>query len=264
VLNELQPITGPEQPERVLTYCVNCNNVLNKEVRFCSHCGSSQINGTVEAANQKWDAIKQIVIFFIIEAILCAVASFIPFFNSFVWSVVFDVMLATSAIVFFFHSWSLNKSLLTWNNFSLPKLLALIVIAAVGSLIIGFIVRWLNHVIFSKQFSYYAFYANHTYGKLLTVFFVAVMPALFEELGFRGFLLQKLLLVVEKKQAIIISAFLFAIMHLSFISFFWIFPFGLLVAYVRVKENTLWYGVFIHFTFNLTVCLAEFYKMNHI
>ena len=95
------------------------------------------------------------------------------------------------------------------------------------------------------------------------IFFVAVMPALFEELGYRGFLLQKLLQVVDKRQAIFISAFMFSIMHISFISLFWLFPFALFLAYIRFKENTLWYGVVFHFTFNLTVCLSELYHFHH-
>ena len=89
------------------------------------------------------------------------------------------------------------------------------------------------------------------------VLFVAIMPALFEELGFRGFLLQKLLQVVDKKQAIFISGFLFAIMHTSFISLFWLIPFGLLLAYIRIKENTIWYAYLFTFaSTSLFACLS--------
>jgi len=84
------------------------------------------------------------------------------------------------------------------------------------------------------------------------------MPALFEELGYRGYLLQTLLKVADKEQAIYISAFLFAIIHMSFISLFWLIPFALFLGFVRTKENTLWYGVSIHFCFNLTACLFDF------
>jgi len=83
------------------------------------------------------------------------------------------------------------------------------------------------------------------------------MPALFEELGYRGYMLQTLLKVAEPDQAIYISAFLFAIIHMSFISLFWLIPFALFLGFVRIKEGTLWYGILIHFCFNLTACMFE-------
>jgi membrane protease YdiL (CAAX protease family) len=89
------------------------------------------------------------------------------------------------------------------------------------------------------------------------------MPALFEELAYRGFVLGKLLLVVDKKQAIFISAFIFAIMHMSVLSLFWLVPFALPLAYVRIKENTVWYGIFIHFSFNCTACILDFTHVFH-
>ena len=78
------------------------------------------------------------------------------------------------------------------------------------------------------------------------------MPAIFEELGFRGFLLSNLLKITEVDQAVYVSAFLFAIIHLSFISLFWLIPFALFLGFTRIKEQTIWYGVIFHFTFNCT------------
>ena len=66
------------------------------------------------------------------------------------------------------------------------------------------------------------------------------MPAIFEELGFRGFLLSNLLKITEVDQAVYVSAFLFAIIHLSFISLFWLIPFALFLGFTRIKEQTIW------------------------
>jgi membrane protease YdiL (CAAX protease family) len=243
--------------------CLQCNELITSESRFCRHCGSAQNIDAVQASEQKWDNIKQIALFFTFDAVICAVASYIHFFKTVEWSVTFDTLLAIIAVTFFCDKWSQNRSLLAWHNFSVLKLLSYCSIAIAGSFIVNFIVDWLNQTLFSEELSYYAFYATHSYGKELMIFFVAIMPALFEELGYRGFVLQKLLLSVDKKQAVFISAFLFAIMHMSFISLFWLIPFALLLAYVRIKENTLWYGVCMHFTFNLTVCVMELYKLHH-
>lgn len=212
---------------------------------------------------EKWIAIKQLGLFFIIDAIICCVAEFTDFFKSFASHVTIDILLASCAVFFFFYNWRSTRAPLNWSSFSVVKLVLYNLSAVLASLTVGFVVGWLNRALFSKELSYYAFYENLHYGKYIMIFFIAVMPALFEELGYRGFLLQKLLFVVDKKQAMFISAFLFAIMHTSFISLFWLVPFGLYLAYIRMKENTLWYGVCVHFCFNFTVCLSELYRLGH-
>lgn len=260
-MNDL--IFDTDSDESVLSHCVNCNQPIAAESRFCSYCGFAQANNSDEPANEKFSTIKQIALFFLIEAIICCVASFIVFFKTLAWSITFDIILAIVAVVFFSVNWSRYRSLLVWHNFSLVKLLGYCIVAVISSFIVSFFVGWLNQSLFSKDFSYYAFYAPHKHGKELTILFVAVMPALFEELGYRGFLLGKFLQIVDKKQAIFISAFLFAIMHTSFISLFWLIPFALWQSYIRIKENTLWYGVCIHFCFNFTVCMTEILRQNH-
>jgi len=241
--------------------CSNCNEPILIENRFCRHCGSAQNIDAGQADGQKWNNIKQVAIFFSFNAVICAIACYINYFKTVEWSITFDVLLAIIAVTFFCDNWAQNKFLLSWSNFSILKLLAYVGIAVIGSFTVSFIIDWINQALFSEGLSYYAFYATRSYGKELTIFFVAIMPALFEELGYRGFMLQKLLHVFDKNQAIFISAFLFAIMHMSFISLFWLIPFGLLLAYVRVKENTLWYVVCMHFAFNFTVCIMELYKL---
>lgn len=243
--------------------CISCNEPIVIESRFCKHCGHIQNDYSNEISEQKWHNIKQVALFFIFDTAICSVGSFIHYFKTLGWSIVFDALLAIVAVTFFCNNWSTNKPILAWRNFSILKLFAYCALAVIGSFVVSSIVGWLNHTLFSKELSYYAFYKANKYGKELMIFFVAVMPAIFEELGYRGFVLEKLLLIVDRKQAIFITAFLFAIMHMSFISLFWLIPFALLLAYIRVKENTLWYGVLIHFCFNFTVCIIELLNLNH-
>jgi uncharacterized protein len=243
-------------------HCVQCNGVISAESRFCKHCGHALVEETVDT-EQKWQDIKLVAIFFAAQAIICAAANYVHVFHTLVWSISIDVVLAILAVTFFCNNWNENRTVFNWRSFSVSKLTGYCIIAAAGSVVVSFCVQWLNRSLFSEEFSYYAFYADYKYGKLLAVFFIAVMPALFEELGYRGFVMGRLLNVVEKNQAIFITSFLFAIMHMSFISLFWLIPFALLLGYVRVKENTLWYGVCMHFMFNFTVCLSEFLRYNH-
>jgi membrane protease YdiL (CAAX protease family) len=126
-----------------------------------------------------------------------------------------------------------------------------------GAFFVHYSVDWLNITLYSRQEEIYSEFSGSYYAGLLLIFFMAVTPALFEELAFRGYLLQVLLKVSDKSQAIYISAFLFSIIHLSFISLFWLIPFALFIGHIRVKENTIWYGIFFHFCFNLTSCLFQ-------
>jgi membrane protease YdiL (CAAX protease family) len=93
---------------------------------------------------------------------------------------------------------------------------------------------------------------------------IAVSPAIFEELAFRGVIQSGLSRMIEPQQTIYLTAFLFAILHMSFFSLFWLIPFAVFLSYVRNKENTLWYGVIMHFVFNATACFFEFFKLDVI
>jgi len=82
-----------------------------------------------------------------------------------------------------------------------------------------------------------------------------------EELAFRGILQEGLLKCIVPEQVVYVNAFLFAIIHMSLISFFWLLPFAIWLGKVRMKEGTIWYGVVIHFLFNTTACLLEFREL---
>lgn len=241
-------------------HCLQCDSLIALESRFCKHCGIVQVVQDTSSGQQPWNIIQQAALFYGIELLLCCLASFIDAFKTFAWSVTFDILLAYVTLTFFFLGWSKNKVLLKCSNFSILKLLGYGLAAAISSVMVSYCVGWLNHTLFSKEFYYYGLYSEHKYAPLLMVFFVAIMPALFEELAYRGYMLQNLLKVTDKNQAIFISSFLFAILHLSFLSLFWLIPFAIALGYVRVKENTLYYGMFMHFCFNLTVCLTEIWK----
>jgi membrane protease YdiL (CAAX protease family) len=250
-------IADIEYDEPVLPHCNSCGHIVSEGNRFCNHCGTALQAIPERSDEEKWDAVKQAALFFLIHAVACCVFGFTKYFKTLSWSITFDVFLALVAVFFFSYNWSQLKSVLTWHNFSFLRLLKYCVLAIAGSFLVNIIIDWLNKSLFSKRFSYYAFYADHSHAALLAIFFVAVMPALFEELGYRGFLLGKLQQVTDTKQAIFISSFVFAIMHTSFISLFWLLPFALIIANIRIKQNTLWYGVCIHLCFNLTTIMLE-------
>lgn len=237
--------------------CLECGALITSDGRFCNHCGARQIHEPVGPDESKWSLLKQAGLFYGIDIFVCCLVSFINFFKTLSWAPIFDLVMAISAVVFFCLNLNENKLLLTWKTFSLKKLLGYCFIAIVASCLVHYSVRWLNIVIYNKDEHYYQLLKGHFFGVLSVVLFTAIIPALFEELGYRGYLLSALLKVADKEQAIYIVSFLFAIIHLSFISLFWLIPFALFLGFIRVKENTIWYGVLFHFSFNLTACLFD-------
>ncbi|TDQ06852.1 CPBP family intramembrane glutamic endopeptidase [Pedobacter metabolipauper] len=242
--------------------CSNCENPISAGIKFCSSCGQAQNEEELKTYNGKWPNLKQIALFFSIQLLLCVSPSFFES-TTITSSLFFDIISAVAAISFFGYSWQENKHLLKWPNFSLKKLLLLIGLAIGSSLLINFLVGYINQTLFKADFSYYGPFMFHEYGSYLMILSIAIFPALFEELACRGYLLQKLLKIVDKREAIYITSILFFLMHFSLISFFWMIPFAMVMAYVRIKENTLWYGIAMHFFFNLTVCLIDILNPNN-
>jgi membrane protease YdiL (CAAX protease family) len=237
--------------------CNQCGGLIVHDGRFCNHCGARQYGANVNSSENNWGLLKQAALFYAIDIFTCCLCRFVDAFKTISWYVLLDVFAAITTVVFFAINWTENKTLLVWRNFSWQKVAAYAAIAVAASFLVHYSVGWLNVVIYSKDESYYAFAKGNLFAEIFVIFFTAVMPALFEELGYRGYVLQTLLKVADPDQAIYISAFIFAIIHMSFVSLFWLIPFALFLGFVRIKEGTLWYGILIHFCFNLTACMFE-------
>ena len=238
--------------------CSNCSYEILGDGNFCRNCGQAHNHEEVTFYSNKRKNLQQVALFFAIEIALCVSGYLIDDVTLGI-SLFYDLTFAVASIWFFTSSWGENKFLLRWSSFSFPKLIGLIVATIVASFIVQLLVGYLNEFVFQKDYSFYFTYAGHEYGNYIMIVSVALFPALFEELAYRGFLMQKLLKVVDTTEAIYITTILFFLIHFSMISFFWMLPFGFLLAYVRMKTKTLWYGVVMHFFFNLTACIVEIY-----
>ena len=91
------------------------------------------------------------------------------------------------------------------------------------------------------------------------LFFItlALIPALTEELIFRGVILSGLRQFGDTI-AIFSSAFLFAIYHGNFAQMLFAFPCGLVLAFAVIKTGSLWVSILIHFINNGTSVLFQF------
>jgi membrane protease YdiL (CAAX protease family) len=99
-------------------------------------------------------------------------------------------------------------------------------------------------------------------GFIINILMIGIVPAIGEELLFRG-VIQKLFgqWTGNIHIAIIISALLFSAMHLQFFGFFPRFALGLLFGYLFYWTGSLWLPILAHFINNtMAVVVAYFYE----
>ena len=92
---------------------------------------------------------------------------------------------------------------------------------------------------------------------LSAVLLIGVFPAVTEELAFRGVVLGVLEGLMESRSAILASAGMFSILHLSAVNIPHTFILGLVLAWLRLSTKSLYPGMLLHFLHNLFVISLE-------
>ena len=106
-----------------------------------------------------------------------------------------------------------------------------------------------------------AFLAMNSMGDLfINLFLIALIPAIGEELLFRGVLQQLFAKWTGKIHlAIFISAFLFSAIHMQFFGFLPRFVLGLVLGYMFYWSKNLWLPILAHFTNNALAIIFTFH-----
>lgn len=83
-----------------------------------------------------------------------------------------------------------------------------------------------------------------------------ILPAIVEELIFRGYILH-LLLPHGKTFAILVSGALFGVMHFYLPQLLYATVAGILIGYLVVQSGSIWCGIFLHIINNLLVYISD-------
>lgn len=97
-----------------------------------------------------------------------------------------------------------------------------------------------------------------SFGLNLLVF--AVLPAILEEMVFRGYLLQSLRPYGDRT-ALLVSSLLFALMHGNVLQVPFAFMVGLVLGYVVIETNNFWLAVCIHFANNAMSNILQYLQL---
>lgn len=236
------------------TRCPHCQGEMIANTRFCSSCGFHVEVVAPQAEDAKpFTGLAAVMTIYFLMLVVCGYLKFGHHVASF--DLLETSVLAISGIILVF-AFNNRKELfpILFNKNIRWWLLPIIALGAVAANIgISQLVEFINPLN-SKLFRPYM-YEDTTHPLMWSILNIAIQPALFEELTFRGLMHNHLQRSMGITEAMVITSLLFAILHLSPISFLWLFPFGFLAAWMRKRSGHLWYGIVFHFCFNLTFIL---------
>lgn len=249
-----------EEPA-ALNPCSSCGHPMLDDEYVCQQCGQPGI------PREEWDGAHEryrmlVVVFFSINLFVCLLFNFWPPAGETITGLVLvDGFLVACGLFFAYLMWDDIKPFLRWNNFAIWRLGFLIMLAICSAIVVNMGVRWINEKVFERELYYFSSFRHLPFPKVTMYLMIAFIPAFSEELAYRGIIQSGLLKIMHSRQAVVITALLFAIIHMSLISFVWLLPFALFLGWLRQRMETLWYGIIIHFFFNATTCTLELYQL---
>lgn len=240
--------------------CEYCGFEQNQGFTFCSSCGKRNSNKDKREENKFLSLDKNIQLlgwYSIITIAFVIVGALTE--NTLEMLLVFSILLAVIDLGFVSTQPEVWK-LYSIKNFKLLPAIAIFLICIVTAFIVSFTMDYLNSKLFEQEYSLLELFTHLDHPLLYAILLVAVYPAIFEEMAYRGFVYNSLDKINGYKSALWGSTFLFAISHISLLSIIWIIPFGLMLAFFRAKYSSIYYGMIGHFTHNATILLIEYYS----
>lgn len=239
--------------------CQNCKTENTKAYSFCNNCGSRLY---AEPEDNYQVSVTKTNIFFFILLGYIALLHFLEFESTYVISLITDLIFALIVIVFSALNFKDLRAILLPNISNYRVMVVTSLSLCCFAFLVTYLAGLLNENVFNTSSnSYYEHYKDSPFPLLMCLISIAVFPALFEEIAFRGILFNELKNIMSAKSTIIITTVLFTVLHFSFISFLWIFPIGLLFGYLRSKYNNLIYGIIGHAVYNSSIVLIDYFNL---
>lgn len=240
-----------------MIYCSQCNSLLGPTDVYCGNCGAKRTQNTLK---KEKESVRQVIIFYV-TFLVYAIVSFVIYLenDSLITEIALESVFVLLTVMFSLMDFKRITKLysvryVNWKNLAFSILFPL---CTAGIVYYG--IEWVNRLLGEESYNMFYDYAMYENSFLWAFIFVAIIAPVFEELAFRGYLFNQLLNVTNSRVTIIATALIFALVHFSFISILWIFPFGIVLGFLRYKYRTLWLGMIVHFIHNFLVLLLEYY-----
>lgn len=112
---------------------------------------------------------------------------------------------------------------------------------------------------FESQESYLPVFGNDLFGILIAFFVVVLIAPVIEEILFRGFIYRIFVKSFPKGFGNLLSALLFALVHVQFQTFVPLFVLGLILNYCYQKTGSIWTSIAFHSMNNLLAFAVQIY-----
>jgi len=253
-----------EHHEDDIYYCNDCESKVKGFHRFCHNCGAYLGSDAEQVDVFSNRNLRAAFIFYTIYLFVCLTVKFTGWLNSYDWLFLVEIFLAVITLLFAYKNRAGLKPILRFNNFNPLVLTGVIFLSALFSTIVSISINQINVSVFRIDTSLFEPYRIYQAPIIIMIYSIAFMPAIFEELAFRGILYNYFPAFLDERIVVMITGFIFAAIHLNFFSLVWLIPFGILIGSLRRRYNTIWYGVIFHFVFNLTACIIDLHRVGEL
>ena len=156
-----------------------------------------------------------------------------------------------------------KKSMRETFKLNLPKLRHILggLLMLFGGVLIGMILTAIASIFFKNSAAEMGDTMSYLMGDsfLISLLMVAVLPAICEELMFRGYIFASLENKLNYKKAIIFAGLLFGAYHMNITQFFATALLGIIMCYVAYKSRSILPGIIMHFTNNALSVVVMYY-----
>jgi membrane protease YdiL (CAAX protease family) len=257
-----EPVNEPLPPVvQAIRFCGTCGEPWQPEWTECPHCAArrQRVVAPDTFAAEKRAIVSSIALYMALLAVsLVTIAYFLISKAEYTLSVEFIEVSAMVLIVTVWCLFGASRLKEPLRRVPAARWFGVAALCAVPTFIVAHVtVSTLERFISEPAHNYMDPYRAAGFGFGLAVLMVCVQPAIFEELAFRGFIQGSLLHALSEREAILVSAGMFAILHLSVPSIPHLFLIGAVLGWLRVRTGSLYPGMIMHFTHNFLVIVVE-------
>jgi len=242
--------------------CAKCGYESRKVKKFCPRCGhsfSSVFKSSASKIESLMLALKSFGVLLCIN-ILFLIVKIIPDKFHIHLEIIVE-FLFISVILYSIYPFRSKISFLTrrfFNRYYSPfKLFSL-------AFITGLIIHLYFKLFESLGLQTLSYINKEDIGTLVVpwIFIKTVLFApVFEEIFYRGYLYQKLRLVLKPKETILLQGLLFGIVHLNPITYISHTLIGILFGFFRYRTNSLLPGILFHVMWNFLVVSSQYWEL---
>jgi len=116
---------------------------------------------------------------------------------------------------------------------------------------------------FEAQESHIPLIGDNSIGSILTIAIITLFAPIIEEVIFRGFIFKTMMAKWHKWLAFVMSALVFATIHMEFQSILPLFILGLILNWMFFRTKSIYPGIFFHIVNNGIALGAEYYLFLH-